>query len=318
MRFGISLIVFVFGVVLAKAAQRPLSEIYEEKTGEKARWVETLDIPYAEPTPDHPSANLVSLDVYSPENLDDGARLPALVLVHGGSWKSGDKASTSFLFHKVEYFVDAGYVVISINYGLTPEIAYPQQPQDVADAVAWIHQNAAQFQIDQDDISLMGHSAGAQLAALIATDGKFLRKAGSSPEAIRRVIMLDGISNLVSKVQQEILDENEDNNRDIIAAFGASQEALEAGSPVYQVKSRKKDYTPEMMLYFRGDQHRAQDDFGMITVLKKNGIKAGGVYVLDYSHAAMSFEVGKDDIITPSIKAFLEGADPTTLSAVHR
>ncbi len=318
MRVYLTFLILSLGTVLAQTDPKPpLSVTYEEKTGKPAFWDENLNVQYARQTPKHSNVDLVSLDIYSPKQLSDGERLPAIVVVHGGSWKGGDKANLTVVYNKVTYFVSQDFIVISINYGLTPDISYPQQPQDVADAVAYIEKHAKELHIDASEIFLMGHSAGAQLAELVATDGKFLRNAGANTHAIRGVVVLDGISNLVTKIQQDIRDENENNNRDITAAFGHTREQLEAGSPVYQVKSLIMDFTPPMMLYFRGNAERARDDAGMIATLKKNKIPTGGVYVGPYSHAAMNTQVGVDDILTPSILAFLRGADPASLSAVH-
>lgn len=317
-RLTCAAILLSLGTLAAQTEPKmPLSQYYEQKTGKPAFWDETFDVQYSRKTAAHKSDRLVSLDIYSPQHAES-ERLPAIIIIHGGSWKGGDKDNLTVVGYKVPYFISEGFVVISINYGLTPDIKYPQQPQDIADAIAYVHRNADELGIEANDISLMGHSAGAQLAALIATDGKFMRRAGRSTRDIRRVIVLDGISNLVTKIQQDIEDENEDNNRDIIAAFGSTRAELEEGSPVYQVKSFIKDYTPPMMLYFRGNKARVQDDLGMITALRRNGIPAGGVYVLAYSHYDMNIKVGDDDIITPSILAFLRGASPESLSNVHK
>lgn len=318
MRTILATFLLSLSTLVAQEPKPPLSQTYEESTGEPAFWNETFDVKYSRPSKDHKSDKLVSLDIYTPQNKPESLRLPAIIMLHGGSWRSGDKDNLPVVGNKVPYFVREGFVFISINYGLTPEIKYPQQPQDVADAIAFIHKNADDYGIDANDITLMGHSAGAQLAALVCTDGKFMLKAGSSTKAIRRAVILDGISNLVTKIQQDQRDDNENNDRDIKAAFGASQAELENGSPVYQVKSFVKDYTPPMMFYFRGNRERAQDDLGMITVLRKNGISAGGVYILAYSHSDMNVKVGVDDIITPSILAFLRGGDPKELSAVYK
>jgi arylformamidase len=317
MRIILATLLLTLSTLVAQEPKPPLSQVYEESTGQPAFWNETFNVQYARPSKDHKSERLVSLDIYSPQNTPPGQRLPAIIIIHGGSWKSGDKDNLPVVGNKVPFFISEGFIFISINYGLTPEIKYPQQPQDIADAIAFVHKHADEYGIDENDINLMGHSAGAQLAALVSTDGKFLLKAGRSTKIIRRAVILDGISNLVTKIQQDARDGNETNDHDIKAAFGSTRAALEAGSPVYQVKSFIKDYTPPMMFYFRGNRARARDDLGMISVLRKNGVAAGGVYVQTYSHSDMNSKVGIDDILTPSILAFLRGGDPKELSAAH-
>ena len=85
---------------------------------------------------------------------------PCLLMVHGGSWRSGDNGE---LPDVNSYFAKAGYHVATINYRLAPEFQFPAPLEDVAAALHWLKQNAAYLQIDTNNFVLMGRSAGGQI-----------------------------------------------------------------------------------------------------------------------------------------------------------
>ncbi len=141
------------------------------------------DIPYVV----RPGADprQTSLDVYIPAAA---AGLPVLMYVHGGGWSSGDKDAVGA---KAAYFTAHGFVFVSINYRLIPAAWPAQQAADVAQAVAWVKENIGGYGGDRARLFVLGHSAGAHLTALIASDETYLREAGLGPGALRGVILLD-------------------------------------------------------------------------------------------------------------------------------
>ena len=120
----------------------------------------------------------LTLDVYQPIGEQT---FPALLLVHGGSWRAGTKLNW---FRHARKLVRAGFVVVAINYRHAPQHKFPAQIHDCQAAVRWMRQNAEEYQIDPDRIGGLGYSAGAQLVALLATsdadDG--LQEPGLSPQ----------------------------------------------------------------------------------------------------------------------------------------
>jgi poly(3-hydroxybutyrate) depolymerase len=97
--------------------------------------------------------------------------------VHGGGWQIGGKSNQ--MTNKVKLLNDLGDVVVSVNYRLTDPssanpVQYPTHAEDVAAAAAWVHENVTKYGGDPKQIALMGHSAGAQIVANIATDPQFL------------------------------------------------------------------------------------------------------------------------------------------------
>jgi acetyl esterase/lipase len=127
-----------------------------------------------------------TLDIYRPR----GARAaPIIIFFYGGSWQSGDKGIYPFL---ATALARQGYVTVVPDYRTYPEVRFPSFLEDGAQAVAWVRQNANTFGGDPDRVILMGHSAGAQIAAMLAFDPQWLGALGLDPR--RDVAGLIGIA----------------------------------------------------------------------------------------------------------------------------
>src|SRR5580704_10634386 len=118
---------------------------------------------------------LQRLDVYAPRGVDHA---PVVIFVHGGEWTRHDKAEVSY---KPKFFNDHGVVFVSTNYRLSPAVAHPAHVSDVASAIRWVHDHAAEFGGDPHKLVVMGHSAGCHLVTLVALDPRYLAKAGLRP-----------------------------------------------------------------------------------------------------------------------------------------
>lgn len=96
----------------------------------------------------------------------------AIVVIHGGSWRRGDKANLNWRA-VCQWLAGAGYVTVSVNYRLAPQWTFPAQLDDVQDAVRWLREpdTIARYNIDPARIGAFGGSAGGNLAALIGTAG---------------------------------------------------------------------------------------------------------------------------------------------------
>ena len=130
------------------------------------------------------------LDVYRPADATSiTAPKPVVVFFYGGAWDSGDKSGYLFV---AEALTSRGYVVVIPDYRLYPEITFPAYMDDAALAVKWTFDNIAQHGGDPDKVFVMGHSAGAQLAALVAYDGTYLDRIGIDKRRIRGVVSLAG------------------------------------------------------------------------------------------------------------------------------
>lgn len=126
------------------------------------------------------------LDVYVPSSARGRA---VVVFWYGGSWQKGHRASYRFVGAAL---AEAGFVAILPDYRLYPAVRFPDFNDDAARAVVWAHQHAAEFGGDPDKLFLMGHSAGAHIAASVALDGRYLRHAGGDAAWIRGLIGLSG------------------------------------------------------------------------------------------------------------------------------
>src|SRR5207253_5946805 len=139
------------------------------------------DIPYASPAQDRQV-----LDVYSPTNAKN---LPVVFWIHGGGWQTGDKTSVQI---KPRVFVDKGFVFVSTNYRLLPNVDMATIVRDIAKSIRWVHHHIAEYGGDPTRLFIMGHSAGAQLAALVCTDDRYLKTEGLSLAIIKGCVPVDG------------------------------------------------------------------------------------------------------------------------------
>ncbi len=104
-------------------------------------------------------------DVYTPSGAPpSGERWPAVLVIHGGGWKSGDRKQVESLAERV---AKRGYVAVNITYRLVPDALFPAPVEDVQQAVRWLRANAERYQVDPTRIGAWGYSAGAHLAALV-------------------------------------------------------------------------------------------------------------------------------------------------------
>jgi arylformamidase len=139
------------------------------------------NIPYA-----NPAHECQVLDVYSPAGAKN---LPVVFWIHGGGWQGGDKADVQI---KPKVLVDKGFVFVSTNYRLLPQVDMATIVRDVAKSIHWVHDHIAEYGGDPKRLLIMGHSAGAQLAALICTDDRYLKAEGLSLAIIKGCVPVDG------------------------------------------------------------------------------------------------------------------------------
>jgi len=139
------------------------------------------NIPYA-----NPAHERQVLDVYSPPNAKN---LPVVFWIHGGGWQTGDKSSVQL---KPQVFMDKGFVFVSTNYRLLPSVDMATIVRDVARSIRWVHDHIAEYGGDPQRLLIMGHSAGAQLAALICADDRYLKAEGLSLAITKGCVPVDG------------------------------------------------------------------------------------------------------------------------------
>lgn len=128
-----------------------------------------------------------ALDIYTPAIPAPG--LPVAVFFYGGSWDSGRRGDYRWVGQAL---ASRGFVAVVADYRLFPQVRFPDFLDDCAAAVRWTAAHAATYGGDPSHIVLVGHSAGAYNAMMLALDPSYLRRAGVDPAVIRAVAGLAG------------------------------------------------------------------------------------------------------------------------------
>jgi acetyl esterase/lipase len=223
---------------------------------------------------------LLSLDIHCPEAAGP---LPVIVYVHGGGWCFGDKGRVA---HMASFFAGRGYILVSVNYRLSPDIRkrqvaagvedhvrYPTHPRDVAKAFAWVHNNIARHGGNPERIGLIGHSAGGHLALLLGTDASFLAAEGLGLGDIRALCDLDAGSIDIPERYSTIKREHPFFARCIVNAFGEDPKIWAKASPIHNVSPGKR-IPPMLLAHQMKHTGRAKDHQAMRDVLLESGYVA--------------------------------------------
>ena len=142
------------------------------------------------------------LDVYVPESAAREPR-PVVVFWHGGRWRFGDKADYRFVGAAL---AESGYVTVVANYRHYPQVKMPGFLSDAAQAALWAAAHSREYGGDPERLYLMGHSAGAHLAALVTLDPRFFAAAGQSAPHIAGVIGLSGPYDFLPLLEPDVQD----------------------------------------------------------------------------------------------------------------
>jgi acetyl esterase/lipase len=129
----------------------------------------------------------LTLDVYTPRAA---VGAPVVVFFYGGGWRSGDKADYVFL---AEALTALGAVAVVPDYRVYPQAGFPEFIEDGARALAWTRAQIADYGGDPRRVFVMGHSAGAHIAALLALDARYLAAEDIPPGWLRGMIGLAGL-----------------------------------------------------------------------------------------------------------------------------
>jgi acetyl esterase/lipase len=127
------------------------------------------------------------LDIYVPPG--GGANRPVVFFIYGGSWSGGAKGTYALVG---EAFAARGFVTVIADYRLVPEVRFPVFIEDGALALRFVVDRIARYGGDPRRIHLVGHSAGAYNAMMLALDRRYLAAAGVSPRALRSAVGLSG------------------------------------------------------------------------------------------------------------------------------
>lgn len=228
---------------------------------------------------------LNALDVYRPRA--DG-RYPVLVFIHGGGWSEGDKGNHP---RKGTFFARKGYVYITLNYRLSPAVKHPAHADDVARALGWVHEKAADFGGDPSRIYLIGYSAGAHLAALVVADPRYLQRHGVPPGAIAGVALLDGSG---YDLEKRVPNSRGWMRQMLVTAFGEDPANWRDASPIAHVPQNKR--LPPFLIFHATGQKAS---IGQARELANAVAAAGGtaqlVAVPGRNHVTINRRLGLGD-----------------------
>ncbi len=130
------------------------------------------------------------LDVYAPTREEGSASLaPVVVFFYGGAWQRGQRQDYGFVG---SFLAGQGVVAVIPDYRIYPDVTFPDFVHDGAAAVAWVQRHIERYGGDPARIVLMGHSAGAHIAALLALDTRYLEQQGVSSAVVEGLIGLAG------------------------------------------------------------------------------------------------------------------------------
>jgi acetyl esterase/lipase len=142
------------------------------------------------------------LDVYVPSRPADALR-PLVVFWHGGRWRYGDKSDYRFVGAAL---AESGYVVAVANYRHYPQVKMPGFMDDAARAAQWAAVHAGEYGGDPQRLFLMGHSAGAHLAALVTLDPRYFAATGGPTPRVAGVIGLSGPYDFLPLLEADVQD----------------------------------------------------------------------------------------------------------------
>ncbi len=142
---------------------------------------------------------VLKLDVVAP--ADDGAKRPAILQIHGGSWVMGDKREQGWPL--LSHLAANGWVCFNLNYRLSPGATFPEHLIDLKAGLAWIRAHAEQWGIDPDFIAVTGGSAGGHLAALMgltANDPEYQPGFEEADTSVQAAVPIYGVYDFTSRL----------------------------------------------------------------------------------------------------------------------
>ena len=249
------------------------------------------------------------LDVYLPTHRLTNA--PVIFMVHGGAWRTGDKAMSNVVDNKIARWVPDGIVFISINYRLLPQADPLLQAQDVVTALAYAQKNAVQWGADAQQFVLMGHSAGAHLVSLLAADPTLATRQGAQPWL--GTVSLDSaaydIPRIMAAKHYHFYDK----------AFGSDPAYWQVASPLQKLKSQQTAFLAICSTQRPDKPCDQARDF--ISQAKSQQITAS-LQPEPLTHKEINQQLGLNNAYTQRVETFLAGLsqplcqrivpDPTT------
>ena len=245
-----------------------------------------------------------TLDIYSPAGAKN---LPVVFWIHGGGWQTGDKSDVKL---KPQAFMDKGFVFVSTNYRLLPAVDMATLIGDVAKSFRWVQDHVSDYGGDPRRVLVGGHSAGAQLAALICTDERYLKAEGVSFDVLKGCVPVDGdtydvpaiIEVAETRWRVHHQPANKFGHRE---KFGNDPAKHRDFSAVYHITSGK-GIPPFLVLHVANHPDTSAQAFRLGAVLKEAGVPVRVFGAKDTEHSKLNDDLGlPDDPATPALYEFV-------------
>lgn len=248
------------------------------------------------------------LDIYRPEEPGKDA-LPVMFWIHGGGWQAGDKSDVGL---KPKVFSERGWVFVSTNYRLLPDVDMETLTGDVAASLGWVHRHIGKYGGDPGRIFVGGHSAGAQLAALLCIDERWIGKHGVPLSNLKGCVPVDGDTYDLPKIIATAEFRAQLYGRPLPTfghrqKFGNDPEKHVDLSAVTHV-AKGKDIPPFLILYFPGNPATRAQATRLAEVLQAADIPVTAYGKRDSNHSRLNDDLGKPD--DPATERLWEFLDP--------
>jgi pectinesterase len=231
----------------------------------------------------------VQLDLYLPKQ-PPSERVPCVVVIHGGGWRSGDKSRLAAI---ANYLAEQGFAAACIGYRLLPEAKFPEPIQDCKAAVRWVRANARQYGIDPDRIGAIGGSAGAHLAAMLATSHKVAELEGDGGSA--------GVS---SRVQAVVAMATPADMTRFAQRAGRPEDLAALISPITHVDG---DSAPILLIHSDADRTVPyEQSVALQKKYEEAGVRAELVTIADAPHAFWNLQRWFDEAMPRAVGFYRE------------
>jgi acetyl esterase/lipase len=246
------------------------------------------------------------LDIYAPANAA-GKGLPVVFWIHGGGWQTGDKSDVKL---KPQWFMERGFVFVSTNYRLWPGVDMGTLIGDVAKSFGWVQKHIAEYGGDPRRVLVGGHSAGAQLAAILCTDDRYLKAEGVSFDVLLGCVPVDGdtydipamIETAETRLRVHGFPPPKQGHR---IKFGDAPEKHKDFSAVTHI-ARGKGIPPFLILYVNDHPDTSIQARRLDAVLKEAGIASTLFGAKETNHSRLNDNLGvADDAATKALGEFV-------------
>ncbi len=245
------------------------------------------------------------LDIYAPK---DAKAAPVLFWIHGGGWEVGNKSEVDA---KPAYLNGKRIILVLTGYRLLPDVTMDVLIRDVAKALAWTHRHIAEYGGDPTRIIVAGHSAGAQLAALVCTDERYLKEEGLDFTSLKGCVPVDGDTYDIPAMI-EVAETRRRVHHEPLPTNGHRQKFMNDPakhrdfSAVYHV-AKDKGIPPFLIIHVSEQPDNSAQARRFGTVLRESGVPVTVHGQKGTNHTRINDELGlAGDPVTEALDVFLE------------